>query len=1365
MSKVQHDTVQSIAQIARRRYLWGIVLLVVALVGTWGLRVWRVSQVHATIQVQQDRVVSDALLLIDREFSELQQVLVSRAKALAESPLVVQALHERSQGKHEPSADKLTRYFSTLALPQRWAAELYDADFELVAWNGFQLNRTERVTPYLESLQTVVVSDEDWRQALVIWVPVQDGVHVLGVVRMAQLLYAHTPVENQYLKEYSIAERWYQQTGLPITLEFDNPEPDVVTSQGQSRLLQGIDGTLLGRVVVEPPAPDDLIRVTQRRFDDVMAFWAMLLLFWLIAGLWEWYRRAALAEPRNLTHCSIRFGVVALAWFGVRYALLILDVPARWQPGKAPLSPLFDPRHFASVLGSGLMQSTGDFLVTAIMVLLFALAFLDFAHRLHRQRGEETTPGEKQKGRLGLGLFTTLGLGVGIIVVLSLVVRHAVLDSTLDYFAREGLLPTSLVLVVFCALLIVTLAAGMLVIGIAWMAMPVDSRHRPLTWWVLGVGIVLAVMMPIAVYQDVLEAQQLTPWSITLSVLLTGIGMMTASWRQHAHKLDLLTLRNVLPVVFGVSLLLYPMFYSGLDAQRRIRMIDAADSFGEGTDPQVVFAMEQVLSAALNDQGLADISALSTFSQAHLDSLAMRLLRNSLLSSVGPYDPSLIFLSAKGIPAGRYDGGEQNTSRAGLDEGDTDQFSILRQMYADRAEPGIMVQQMTGPQPDRFRYEGVVPIGDALQPAGWIMARAEPHILKPEGETPFTRVLLPTGYGELDTDLSLARFRDGVLVRSSGRDFGRYRLDDAVKQALLSRQEDWILETVKDRQYWTYYRREAARPNTTPTMLPAERSVVAVRIKVIKTFDHLYYLLRLTVAGLIVGLPFYLLGLYLRWNAGLLPSPRSRFRDKVLNAFLVVGIIAILAVGFIGVEVVTEENERAIQHWLRQHLDRVEETLLLESQRQEMSYRVLERMPIDSLAARVGFDLNLFEGGQLTAGSRPQLVQERLIDERLPIEAYRALFFEGYQYAFVEEQLGTFTYTAGYRALLDETGEPRYVVSVPTSPQQERIEEERARTVAYLFGALLMLVVVVMITASLMANALARPIARLRVGLQDVARGHYERKLPVDTDDEIGELVETFNEMQEQLAESRRKLTQQERQLAWREMARQVAHEIKNPLTPMKLSVQHLRRAYGDVAENGEVTKDKAQRGKFASLFERITGTLIEQIDSLARIANDFSTFARMPTRILERLDLNVVVQEAVDLMQEEADVDIQMDLDPEPLVLEADREELRRIYINLLKNAIQALPNGEGQVSVSTAREEGASRWAYSTISDTGIGIPLDLHDKIFEPNFSTKTSGTGLGLAIVRKGIDALKGEIGFDTEEGLGTSFWIRLPLVEA
>jgi HAMP domain-containing protein len=166
----------------------------------------------------------------------------------------------------------------------------------------------------------------------------------------------------------------------------------------------------------------------------------------------------------------------------------------------------------------------------------------------------------------------------------------------------------------------------------------------------------------------------------------------------------------------------------------------------------------------------------------------------------------------------------------------------------------------------------------------------------------------------------------------------------------------------------------------------------------------------------------------------------------------------------------------------------------------------------------MGVDLNLYRGARLVASSRPRLVREGLIDERLPVGVYRMLYLQGERFAATREKIGSFPYTAGFRVLTDARGQPRYVLSAPTLPEQERIAEEQSRTVASLFGSLLVLMLLVTVTALVLAGALTRPLRRLRKGLEAVGKGEFARRLPTDTRDEIGELAETFNEMRDQLA-------------------------------------------------------------------------------------------------------------------------------------------------------------------------------------------------------------------------------------------------------
>ena len=962
----------------------------------------------------------------------------------------------------------------------------------------------------------------------------------------------------------------------------------------------------------------------------------------------------------------------------------------------------------------------------------------------------------------------------GLTHLLTLFVNRAVLDSTLDYFARTGLLPDRLVFFVFFTMMLATISVMTVALGATWLASQFilylwpDTHERSHLW----AGVSVMGVLSVALYFNVVFSAVAVPWTVWLGFFVASWGVVIFICERPEGIREWMHFRAALLGVLVLTVPLYLLLYQGMDTQLRNRMVEAAASFDTERDSGVIFAIEQVLNEANEDEALQNELLKGSFSrqqQAVLDTLAENLFLGSSLAPLVTYDVSLTVFDQTEKPIGRFMEVEPAQRRRVLDQEDELEFVLLKSMFDERGVDSVLVEQVTGRrEADRFQYEGLGPIyhADSLKLVGWMMARVEPKtLLQDEGKL-FPKVLLPTGVNQLRGNLSLAEFQDRVMVRTFGSDFGRYRMQEQAFDALKSRTEFWQIEETGEKEYLTYYTRKS-RPTYSESVtqvVPANSTIIAVRTSLINLFDHLYYLLRMTVAGLVLGGPLYVL-IRLWWLKGRgWKRTQFKFKDRVLNAFLVVGMLAVAIVGVIGLRVVTAENEEAIESWIKEHLNRVEESLAFQAQFGELPSGTLGRVNVIELSNQVGLDINVYQDKELVSTSREQLTRERLIDTRLPVEAYYVLHYEGARHAFIPEKVGEFEYMAGYRVLSDREGEPAYVISVPTLPEQERIKEERARTVAYLFGALMLLVVTIMVTASLLASALTRPIGRLRQGLEAVAKGRFERPLPVATRDEIGELVQTFNQMQEQLSDSRRKLAQQERQLAWREMARQVAHEIKNPLTPMKLSVQHLRRSF-QALDDG-VSKEGEKENRFKNLFDRITVTLIEQVDALARIANEFSSFARLPKRILEPLDLNAVVDEAVALMQEQVDADISVDLYNESLVLEADREELRRIYINLIKNAIEATPSDSiRKVALTTSlQQQNGTAWAYSTIEDEGTGIPQDAQNKIFEPNFSSKTSGTGLGLAIVKKSIEDLQGEIGFETEEGVGTTFWLRLPLFD-
>jgi len=248
--------------------------------------------------------------------------------------------------------------------------------------------------------------------------------------------------------------------------------------------------------------------------------------------------------------------------------------------------------------------------------------------------------------------------------------------------------------------------------------------------------------------------------------------------------------------------------------------------------------------------------------------------------------------------------------------------------------------------------------------------------------------------------------------------------------------------------------------------------------------------------------------------------------------------------------------------------------------------------------------------------------------------------------------------------------------------------------------------------------------------------------------DEIGRLVEEYNRMIRELGESVEKLARSEREGAWREMAKQVAHEIKNPLTPMKLSVQYLKKAWDEKSPDWE------------HRLEKFTKTLTEQIEALSLIATEFSDFAKMPLPVIEKVNLSEVLDATLGIYQNQEHIIFKTEFPDEPPFISGDRKQLVRVFTNLFNNSIEAIgKDSEGTIRIRIERESGA--WV-TEITDTGRGIPVDEADKIFQPYFTTKSGGTGLGLAIVKGILQSMNGSISVSSVPQKGATITIRLPI---
>jgi len=404
---------------------------------------------------------------------------------------------------------------------------------------------------------------------------------------------------------------------------------------------------------------------------------------------------------------------------------------------------------------------------------------------------------------------------------------------------------------------------------------------------------------------------------------------------------------------------------------------------------------------------------------------------------------------------------------------------------------------------------------------------------------------------------------------------------------------------------------------------------------------------------------------------------------------------------------------------------------------------------LTDIANKQKIDINIFDNsGNLFATSQDEIYQKGLISHVMRQDAFFQLNDAGKSIVIQNERVAGLSYLSAYEPLRDEHGITLGYINVPFFSSEKDLNFQISNIVVtlinvYAFIFLISSVITIFITRWITKsfNLITQQFSRINLQSNERIQWPHE--------DEIGTLVKEYNKMVNKVEENAALLAQSERESAWREMARQVAHEIKNPLTPMKLNIQFLQQAMRNDNPN------------IKELTNRVSASIIEQIDNLSYIASEFSNFAKMPEAKPEEIELCTLLNKAAELYLNEEHIKVNITANSAKLQVFCDRSQLLRVFTNLLENAKQAIPaERTGVINISLMAQDDEVTIA---IADNGAGISEEVAAKIFQPYFTTKSSGTGLGLAMTRKIIEFWKGKIWFESEEGKGTTFYIKLPIL--
>ncbi|MBE0645310.1 MAG: HAMP domain-containing protein [Bacteroidetes bacterium] len=1175
-----------------------------------------------------------------------------------------------------------------------YSFELRDGNGRLRAFGGEPILPRAIASP----LPALTVLDRTPYLLLVATRAVQDssGKHD-GFLSVATPLGTNVPVSRRFLNSEGFLGALSSE--LELELNFTRERPAQLPA-GRLLLPYTAERDTLGFISFEGIVRETWLAQVTAEFNRILLLLLLSLVIIISIPLFRIY-----ASWPGLAASAI---MVLHIWV-IRFGMLFIG----FAEGVVPAS-LLDPSYFASTFGWGLSSSPAELTLSVMALLLSAVA----VYRV-------TTGQDQQRSHR---VFLLLLIPVFVLLPFTLrgfaaCIRSFVVDSTFNFDSIDSLLEEPMLLLMISNSYLLSLALGFGLLSMYLLvkrALGSVQHWMEKALWLLG-GMLLSLGALVLTTHSLL----LPLWAYALYAICFSIPVILRIPPVKGRSGTLLA-PLMATVVFG-SVLTIMFFGRSMDAKRYSEIEAIAIDFARPVDGWSQVLMEQTL------QYVSRTTVPSLPRRGERETIdyeaAFRIWSGSPLSRL-QNNSAILLLDSSGAPVSRFAVGN-------------DPFLLsMHTLSATIARTEGIVQSADRQLETRERryyrgYTDIVPRNHEKLVAVVILEALDPMEMTGQGIDLLRNAPAKLSSAPEDRFI-ISRFRGSHMVQTSDRTLERsIQLPAEVHAAFDDGNETvWSTLPVEGEQLQTYFMRLpepgqevlAITRGKSDALLGAYR---ALRIVVLYLFfSALIWVFAAIVTGRLGG-----------WS-------RMTFARKLQLALLGVAAIPLLLIWVTGREFVLENTLDEIERQVSDDLDVLRSNIL---------EQLPDSIPLSDLASQVndqlcqeirlrtGRDLNIYLGTELRATSKPELYHVGLLNNRLNPFAWLHIVQRGRDAWFDTEQIGDFSYQVGYRAIRGPDGTLAAVISTPTLFQREQIDEGYTRASATIFLWIIFIALLVLLASAALARQISRPLNELLRATRDITAGDLDRRVQVAGSAELVDLMDAFNTMTARLRRSQEELAAAERELAWKEMAKQVAHEIRNPLTPMKLAVQHLQRAWLDGAEH------------IGDIFDKVTRTLIDQIERLSRISDEFSRFGRMPRRSTARVDAGETLAETVSLFGSHAEVHFSLDIEANLPHVVADREELARAFTNLLRNAVQAIQE-RGTISISARR---AAQTLCISITDDGSGIPPELLPRIFEPNFSTKTEGMGLGLAIVKKIIDDAGGDIVIESMPGEGTSVTITLP----
>jgi signal transduction histidine kinase len=1251
-------------------------------------------------------------------FTERSRTLKESAQRAAPVPLVSRALTDDVTARRELFAA------ANAALPTNAeddaAVTVYDAKREPIAWAG-----RASALPFEK-----VAGSETW--------------FVLPAALGLRLVYV-APLFAQQVRIGSVATETTLPNASPITAAIDSggsfwlptPLADVRLELFPGARTQALADvfeirTPTGQPLLTASVSDEDLATARERWRTATYSVALIAiaitLFLLAAPLLDWQNRTSRPAPYFLSGATVAVAIVA------GRILLRVASPADWSEGE-----IFSGAAYASPLLGSFLTSPFDFLANALALggLVAILAFAVEEWRLRRW-----TRRRPAASHLLAFFLTQLLGGIGIAAVLFAhqgllgdTISHATLD--LLHFSLHPWNNARLALQVGLVLTHAAVAAFAVVV----LRLAILPWLLPRSAWLIRPAMVTAWVMPLVLWQgwrNPIDARQLALLVAAAVIVAIALSLTRLESRyrrgSQAFRLTLLTVGLIVP-----TFAFYPVVYQlAWDAKAQLvetRYAPQATNQRDTVHQQLLTALEQI--DEFPEMGDL-ITAPSVEGGAELTNRAFQVWQTTALAEY-PVTSSVELYRGDGSLVSRF------------------AFSLPEDLTATpRSEErscGWELFEESAPffaEDRRVLHAGraLCVDNDPSKAAGSIIVHAMldygnlPFI---QSQTPYVQLMRPQGgsaEGLSGRDIEFAVYGWSRTPLYSSNEAAWPLTDEAFARAKPSRDP-----------FWTRLRRDGA--NFDVYVVNDRYGIYAVGYPVVPPLGHLVNLAELTVLAAFAYLLLLAGSALFGWLGGrvttapkLLREVRASFYRKLFLAFVAAVILPVASLALVTRQYVAEEMRANVaQEAVRTAAAarRVVEDLVAPRATQQ-------GVPIDDnlmvwISRLISQDVNIFVGTRLTATSERTLFASGLLPTRIPADVYEGLTLRNEAAIVTRENVGPIDYIVAGTPLTASARLDGATLTVPLTSRELQIEEQIDTFDRRVLLAALLFIIGGSWLGYRMAERIADPVNRLTRATRRIARGDLDARVAATSSDELRRLVEDFNSMAAELQRQRGALERTHRLEAWAEMARQVAHEIKNPLTPIQLNAEHLRRVHADRGE------------PLSPVLQECVATILQQVTLLRQIASEFSSFASSPTAKPASVDVGELLRGIIDpyvkgLSERMAfEVDIPAGLPP----VHVDRTLVARALTNIIENAIHAMP-GRGTLSVRVWVEPDG---VHVRISDTGLGMDAEALSRAFEPYFSTKASGTGLGLPIAKRNVELSGGTISVASELKRGTTVEIVLP----